>query len=223
MTRKSVFAKPSYVAAAYPHRFKGTLVVSTLAGGTPTDPKVAEGWIRTKIADNDDLIREGVAEIMVDRGVDADAAAEELARNRHLNGFKRDLSNGELYIEGRQLKACIKEAANVRWPNEKWGPTRKGTRSFFPEHLFVVEDVLPLGVKQPTGVVQRFVHTWRGTGIQYEEYVEDAEINFTVITDFEFKAEQWALLWLTAEQQGLGASRSQGFGRFTVTSWEKQK
>jgi CRISPR/Cas system CSM-associated protein Csm4 (group 5 of RAMP superfamily) len=29
------------------------------------------------------------------------------------------------------------------------------------------------------------------------------------------------MIWLTAEQQGIGASRSQGFGRFEVTSWER--
>jgi len=215
----SVFDKPSYNSKAYPHRYRGTIVVGTIAGGTPTDPKVAEGWLRTKLADKDDLIREAVAEVMVDRGVTADEAATIVDANKHLNGFKRD-ANG-LYIEGRQLKACIKEAASIRWPNERWGPTKKGTRSFFPEHVFVVEDRLPLGVTQPTGVAQRFVHTWRGNGIQYEEYVEDAKVEFTVITDYAFKAEEWALLWLTAEQQGLGASRSQGYGRFEVVQWSR--
>lgn len=215
----SVFDKPKYVAAAYPHRFNGSILISTCAGGTPTDPKVAEGWLKSKLADKDDLIRDAVAEVMVERGVTADEAAGIVDLNKHLNGFKRDELG--LYIEGRQLKACIKEAASIRWPNEKWGPTRKGTRSFFPEHVFVVEDRLPFGVQEPSGVMQRFVHTWRGNGIQYEEYVEDAKIDFTLITDYAFKAEEWAMLWLTAEQNGLGASRSQGFGRFQVTKWDK--
>ncbi len=215
----SVFSKPKWISAAYPHRYNGTLVVTCIAGGTPTDPKVAEGWLKTKLADKDDLIRDAVAEVMVERGVTADEAAGIVDTNKHLNGFKRGAHG--LYIEGRQLKACIKEAASIRWPNAKWGPTRKGTRSFFPEHLFVVEDVLPLGVNEPSGVAQRFVHTWRGSGIQYEEYVEDAKVEFTVITDYDFSAEEWALLWLTAEQQGLGASRSQGYGRFEVVRWDK--
>lgn len=37
----------------------------------------------------------------------------------------------------------------------------------------------------------------------------------------EFSAEQWALLWLTGEQQGIGATRSMGYGRYAVTHWER--
>ncbi len=203
---------------AYPHRFEGTLLVGTIAGGTPTDAKVAEGWLRTKIADKDDLIRQMVAETMVERGVDAEEATAQVMADKHLNGFKRD-EHG-LYIEGRQLKAAIKEAANVRWPNERWGPTRKGTKSFFAEHVFVLEERLHLGVTEPSGITQRFVHTFRGNGIQYEEYVTDAKIDFTIVTDFEFTRSQWGHLWLTGEHQGIGASRSQGYGTYQVVRWE---
>jgi hypothetical protein len=215
----SVFAK--YQARAYPYVFSIELHIPCIAGGTPTDPKVAEGWLKTKLVGRDDLIREAVAEVMVERGVTAEEATKLVDINKHLNGFRRDESG--LYIEGRQAKAMIKEAANVRWPKDRWGPSNKGTLSFFPEHVFVQEDHIPLGVSEPSGVMQRFVHTWRGSGIQYEEYVDDAKISFTVATDFKFSEEQWALLWLTAEQQGLGASRSQGYGRFEVRKWELVK
>lgn len=110
--------------------------------------------------------------------------------------------------------------ANIRWPKDRWGPSNKGTLSFFPEHVFVQEDRIPLGVTEPTGIAQRFVHTWRGSGIQYEEYVDQAKVTFTVATESKFSEEQWALLWLTAEQNGLGASRSQGYGRFEVVGWK---
>ncbi len=215
----SVFEK--FRAKAYPYEFQVTISVGRIAGGTPTDPRVAEGWLKTKIApDRDDLIREAVAEVMLERGVDAAEATRVVDTNKHLNGFKRNDSG--LYIEGRQMKACIKEAANIRWPKDRWGPSRKGTLSFFAEHIFVQEDILPLGVVEPTGVAQRFVHTWRGSGIQYEEYVDNAKLTFTVATDNDFTQEQWALLWLTAEQQGIGASRSQGYGRFEVIGWDKK-
>lgn len=207
-----------YRTKAYPHTYNGTLLVATICGGTPTDPKVAEGWLRTKMADKDDLIRQMVAETMTERGVTAEEATEAVMVDKHLNGFKRD-SEG-LYIEGRQLKAAIKEAANIRWPKDRWGPSNKGTRSFFAEHVFVLEDRLHLGVAEPTGISQRFVHTWRGNGIQYEEYVEAAKINFTLVTDHKFTAEQWAMLWLTGEQNGIGATRSQGYGRYEVVRWE---
>lgn len=220
----SAFAE--YRQKAWPFRFSATLLVGTIAGGTPTDPKVAEGWLRTKLGDKDDLIREAVAQTMVERGVDAETAAKEVDNLKHLNGFRRD--DQGLYIEGRQAKAAIKEAASVagasgKLPLKKWGLTGKGLLGYISEHVFVLEDRLHLGVNEPTGIVQRFVHTWRGSGIQYEEYVEKAEITMTVVTDHDFTAEQWAMLWLTGEQQGIGASRSQGFGRYEVTSWERLK
>lgn len=213
----SVFAR--FRPKAYPHTFTAKLHIGRIAGGTPSDPKVAEGWLRTKLGvAKDDLIREAVAEIMIDRGVTADGATTILNEYKHLNGFKRD-ANG-LYIEGRHLKAGIKEAANVRWPRDRWGPSKKGTESYFAEHVFVMQDKLHLGVTEPTGVAQRFVHTWRGSAIQYEEYCDDVTVTATITTDVAFTEEQWGLLWLTGEQQGLGASRSQGYGRYEVVEWK---
>lgn len=220
----SVFEK--YESKNYPHQFRGELVVHNIFGGVPTDPKVAEGWLKTKLAEKDDLIREAVAETMVERGVTADEAAAIVDIQKHLNGFKRD---GEgLYIEGRQLKAAIKEAANVaaaagKLPLKKWGLTGKGLLGFVAEHIFVVEDRLHLGCEEPTGIDQSFVHTWRGSGIQYTEFVEEAKLGFTVESDWDFSEEQWAAIWLTGQRQGLGAVRSQGRGRYEVTSWERLK
>lgn len=209
---------------AYPHRFTGTLHVGTIAGGTPTDPKVAEAWLKTKLGlDSDRLIQEQVAETMVERGITADEAVPLVNAQKNLNGFKRDERG--LYIEGRQLKAALKEACSVavaagKLTGRGWGKTNKGLLNYLAEHVFVVEDRLHLGVSEATGVAQRFVHTFRGTGIQYEEYVDDAKIDFTVMADHDFTAKEWATIWLCGEQQGIGASRSQGFGRYTVTRWE---
>lgn len=264
----SVFAK--HEAAAFPYRYVGTIHVDAIAGGVPTNEHVAEGWLRTKLAAKDDLIREAVAQTMAERGVTADEAAKLVEASRHLNGFKRDRLG--LYIEGRQLKAGIKEAVSVavaagKLEGRGWGRTNKGLLSFVAEHVFVTDDRLhllrsdsptpstsrhpdpspttracpsrtaadlptppipspahpdhPIHVTEPTGIVQRFVSTFRGTGIQLEEYVENARFDFTVISDHLFKEEQWALIWLTGQQQGIGASRSQGFGRYVVTRWER--
>lgn len=225
---------------AWPFGFSGTIRVDRMAGGTPSDPKVAEGWIRSKLADKDDIVRDLVATTMNDRGIDVEAATAVVDMNQHLNGFKRFRCDDcppkgllcdavgvhELFAEGRQLKACIKEATSVAVAAGKlkargWGVTNKGLLSFVAEHVHVTEDRLPLGVYEPSGVAQRFVHTFRGNGIQYEEYLEDVTFDFTVIADYEFSDREWALIWLTAEQQGIGASRGQGFGKFHVERWEK--
>lgn len=220
----SAFAK--YEAKSYPYRFQGTLLVRTIAGGIPTDPRVAKAWLQTKLAAKDDIIRAAVAEVMVERGLTEEEALEHVDILKHLNGFKRDATrDGELYIEGRQLKAAIKEAACVarsvgKLP-DRWGLTKKGIVGFAEEHIFVVEARLYLGVTAPTGIAQRFVTTFRGTGIHYEEFVEDAKIEFSVEADHSFKEEEWAHLWLTGERQGIGASRSQGFGRYEVVRWDQ--
>ena len=221
----SVFA--AHQDKAWPYTFKGRIRVDCLAGGIPTNPRVAEGWLRKSLAANDDLIRAEVAEVMVARGVTADTAVAEVDTLRHLRGFKSD--DDGLYIEGRQLKACLKESGSIAMAagklKRKWGLTGKGIESYLAEHVFVGEDKLHLhdeqneAVREPTDTVQRFVHTWRGSSIEYVEYIEGAEFDFTVITDENFTAEEWAVLWLTAEQEGIGATRSQGFGRFEVIEW----
>lgn len=219
--------------AAYPYHFRTTLDVSMLVGGVPTDPKVAEGWIKTKLnPDRDEQIRELVAQTMVERGVTAKEATELVNKEKNLNGFKRDETG--LYIEGRQLKAMLKEAGSIAVAAGKvdargWGKTNKGLLSYLAEHVFVVEKRIHIyqgesledgGVHEATGVHQRFVHTFRGAGIQYEEYIAPARLTFTVISDHEFTRTQWGHIWLCAEQNGVGASRSQGYGTFTVTGWE---
>lgn len=231
----------SYRHKIYPHRFSGRLQVDTLVGGTPTDPRVAEGWLKKKLVGTDAQIHEQVAQTMIDRGVTADEAAVVVNEQKNLNGFRRDKDTplwsarksgasaaefGELYIEGRQLKAALKEAASVavaagNLSARGWGTTNKGMLGYLAEHVIVVEDRLHLGVTEATGVMQRFVHTFRGTGIQYEEYVTNAVVDFTVISDHDFTDDQWKTIWITGEQQGLGASRSQGFGRYAVVAWEK--
>jgi hypothetical protein len=221
----SVFAK--FVPVAFPYRYEGELFVTTLAGGTPTSKHKAEGWLKSKFGDRDDILRAAAAEVMAERGVTLDEATRIVVENEHLNGFKRDPERGgELYYEGRQLKSALKEAASVAAAAGKidlkgWGKTRKNILGWLAEHVFIVEDRLYLGVTEPSGIAQRFVHTFRGHGIQYEEYVEGATIRFTVTSDHLFTDEQWAMLWLTGEQQGIGASRSQGYGRYVVTRWER--
>lgn len=218
----SAFA--AHTNTAWPHRYNATITVKNLAGGTPSDPRVAEGFLKSKLGDKDDLIRDLVAQTMVERGITAEEAVTEVDKLKHLNGFKRN-EHG-LYIEGRQLKAAIKEAAGVARATDKlkmkWGTTNKGVLGFVAEHIMVVEDTLQLDVTQPSRVLQSFPKNPRTgqTGIQYTEVIDKTSFDCTIIADYKFSDQEWAMLWLTGEQQGIGASRSQGFGRYEVTRWE---
>jgi hypothetical protein len=84
-------------------------------------------------------------------------------------------------------------------------------------------------LQQTTGKVVT-VTKWRGhqsppqrprqTGIQYTEAVHNAVVEFTIATDWPFTEKEWAAIWLTGGNQGIGASRSQGYGRYKVTKWD---
>jgi hypothetical protein len=270
---RSIFAEHS--AKIYKHRYAVQLHVFRLAGGTPTDPNVTEGWIRTKMGlTSEEAVSQAVREVMEARSkknltaITAEQAMDEVARNRNLSGFKRDFTTpiarnmqrlaatrgvevlnrdgktkqhktftqveaeerfGELHLEGRQVKAMFKEAAMVavgagHVDGRGWGTTRKGMLGFLAEHLFIPDDKIMLGVTDPTFVSQSFVHTWRGSGIKLEEIIEDAVLDFELSCDYDFTIKEkdfFKTILVVAEQNGLGASRSQGFGRFAVQKFEK--
>ena len=226
----SIFA--DIAEKTFSYKFHADLLVFELHGGIPTDPKKAEGWIRSKLYATDDTVRRMVAQTMLERGVDVEAlpdsevdqAIEDVVEMRQLNGFKR--LEDVLCIEGRQVKAMLKEAASIAVAGghvsaRGWGKTNKGMINFLAEHIFVAEDKIPLGVVEPSGISQRFVHTWRGSGIQYEEYVTDAKVGFTVLSDHDFGDKFWKMMWVLAEKNGLGASRSTGVGTFEVHAWDR--
>lgn len=235
---ESVFA--DWRSRSYPFTFDGELLVNVLVGGVPSDPHIAKGWIESKVKDsNEQRIQELIAQTMVDRNVTQAEAVDIVNNLKNLNGFKKlrcpdcppigpncVTGKHELFIEGRQLKAALKEAVSVavaagKLEMTKWGSTRKWLTNYFPEHVFVLDERLPLGVYEPTAVLQNFVHTHKGSSIQYQEYVEKATIKFTVVTDHDFTDKDWAMIWTTGEMNGLGASRSQGYGTYQVTRWDK--
>lgn len=260
---KSVFA--DIADQVFDHRYEVELHVGTLVGGTPTDDKVAEGWIRTKLGDRaEDQIKAEVERVMQERGVTPDLAVEEVAKNRHLTGFKRDFNSslaladqqraqttgfvfegkrkifteaearrtfGELFIEGRQIKAMLKEAAMIgvgsgHIDGTKWGKTSKSMKGFLVEHLFVEEERVGLDITEASAISQSFVHTWRGAGIKLEEQVHDAIVRFTMVADWNFLDKDkdfFGKVFAIAEKNGLGASRSQGFGRFSTVGFKRIK
>lgn len=214
------------------YSFDCTLEVTQLAGGVPSDPEVARGWLRTRLfgeAGRDAALADMVAQTMEERGISAEEAVD--ATPLRINGFKRQ--DGNLVAEGRTVKAMLKEnfsiaAAGGHIPTgAKWGKTNKGLLGFVAEHVQVPERFIPLS-RIDTGrpltgddveVQQRFVSGRYGQSIKYEEVV-DASVSFTVLSDWDFGDHVWATVWTLAEQNGLGTSRSQGNGKFIVTRWE---
>jgi hypothetical protein len=247
----------------FKYRYRVKIHVGTLVGGTPTNENVAEGWLRARMGGvTEERIKAEVAQVMADRGCSAEDAIEEVNRNRHLSGFRRNFNTelaradqhramttgfvfagerkifteaeakrtfGELLIEARTIKAMLKEALMVavgagHIDATKWGRTSKAAKGFFAEHAFIDEERVLLGVTEPSEVAESFVHTFRGSGIKHEERLHDAIVEFTIIADWDFDKKVkdfWGILFSMAERQGLGASRSQGYGRFSTVEFEQ--
>lgn len=227
-----------FQAESYPLEFQGRIHVPILVGGVPFDSRIIEGWIKSKVTDNDEKVRQLIAETMLQRQVTMAEATRIVNETKNLNGFKRlrcpscppegnvcDEGKHELYYEGRQLKAAMKEAVSVAVGAGKinlrgWGTTKKFVTNYFPEHVFIKERELPLGKFQADGILQQLVHAPHGDALQYQEYVKDVEFDFTVVTDHPFTKKDWAMLWTTGQLQGLGSSRSQAYGVYTVVRWD---
>ena len=144
-------------------------------------------------------------------------------------GFKRDETRG-LYLEGRQVKAMLKECANVL--REQLGITAFKAR--VAERVFVEEDQIYLGKEEPDGSVERPIHVMTRMGpmtaLKKADYVEDATVCFTLRAlkqpmltkekDRIMPSAYIPLLLKLGQNIGLGADRSQGNGRFIVTKFE---
>ena len=210
-----------------------------ILGGTPKNPKIIEGWLRTKTGVSDDEeIRQMMLRTLQDLGAEVNAdmtyeelveASEALASVKQTNGFKQ---NGHgLYVEDRQVKACLKEAVSILYPwgpQNKWGQTKKAARSYFVETVFVNPREVLFNVEEPTGVEMMLVHAKGPNGvahsINYSEYILEPEVSFEVQVlkdSIGGQNGEWPEIWTLAQELGLGAGRSQGFGRFDVVKWEK--
>ncbi len=218
-----------------------------LMGGVPKDPKIIEGWLKTKgIFTNDEDIKHELVQTMRELGMEATpdmsteevfALQEEAAGNvssvKNTNGFKSDEQG--LYIEGRQLKAALKESANIMFGGERVGPTRKGFKNYVAERLMVIEQKVYLDRTQPDGIETVIGHVTGPQGprstLGYTEYCVQPKITFHVkelkvmqkggeppITDMQRKR-----LYTCMEEQGIGALRSMQHGRFDLVQLDEIK
>lgn len=206
-----------------------------LMGGVPNDPKIIEGWLKTKVGlDEEKERQQQILKVLRDRGLDLPenidydttvAAIDEVATEKEANGFLRDPNMG-LYIEGRQVKAMMKEACNILYAGDRWGATKKGPKSFLAERVFVSQDRIYLDRTEPDGRHLAIGHVSGATGprstLTYHEYVTGAELHFDVIVANDAVDDKhWPELWILMQENGLGALRSQGYGRFDIEEWTR--
>lgn len=227
-----VFAGTTDVFTTY----HGTVLFrDKVMGGTPGKPKLIEGWIAKNagLATGSEENRSLVMRTLRDLGQDIpdDMTWEDLmkltetvAKSANTCQFKHD--DQGVYIESRQLKAAIKESVNILYAGERWGVTKKGPRSFSAERVFVGPDQLHLGRMVADDVHLQVGQVSGPTGTRsvlgYYEYVSKGEFNFElkVVRDM-IDPTQWAEIWTHMEENGLGALKSQGYGKFDLIRWDR--
>lgn len=203
-------------------------------GGTPRNPQVIEGWLRSKTGVTDEEeIQAMMRRTMVELGTwkpdmspdEIAEASRQVAALKETTGFKVDAEGG-LYLEQRQIKAALKESTNVLYAGDRWGATKKGPKQFLTERVFVSPDHIWLGRMEPDGVDMVIGHIIGPQGprstLGYHEYVERAVLDFDVLVARDSILEEWWIdIWTHMEENGLGALRSQGHGRFDLLKWEQ--
>ena len=194
-----------------------------ICGGMPKNPDMIETWIKARTGHDDEQTEEQTKEAV--------EALIESETEACWTGFSGD-ENG-LFIWCRQIKAMFKEAATML----RVTVTKKGSKQIL-QHGFEIKATdghdrrVYLGVKEPSGSEEGPIHvtTPQGprTALKRFDYVEKARIQFEVWvlkTDAREKrhvGEKELIKMLTfAQENGLGANRSQGYGKFDVVEFSK--
>lgn len=223
-----------------------------LAGGQPKERRLIEGWL-TKAGLGDDakqvLLLNQLQKIGADPTnpeiADVQQAAEDIAAEKTVTTFCRDEQG--IYIEGRTMKALIKESVAINYGGERTLKMKddrykgisgvssggKGYKNATAERVFVDEHRIRLYrpdgtlITEPDGQELFIGHVTGPQGkrstLSYFDYVAPPAIAiFTVkVLDNFIQPDEWARIWQHAEYNGWQAKRSQGFGTFKVIDWQR--
>lgn len=201
-------------------------ILERMDGGVPKNPELIEQWVAAKTGHKDEETQKQVEAHMPD----VEAAADEVAEGMWC-GFKYDAAMDFCYIETRQVKAMLRECAVVLGITKK----KRGSRQII-QHAFEIKGLegsskIPITVESsgthegaihvmtpqgPRSALKRVDWVGGGSTLDFEIWVlatAPQETRHLGQDDIH------ALLAL-AQQNGLGANRSQGSGKFEVTKFD---
>lgn len=215
---------PRFNATALYDIYRATLTFrDKVCGGTPKNPDLLRGWIAATTEHDDATTTAQVDE--------ARAALLAPTEEKSWNGFRGDETG--LYLEARQIKALFRECATML----RVTVDKRGSKQIF-QHGFEIKgsnsrylDRLYLGVKEPSGCDEGPIHvdTPQGprTAIKRVDFVAAPTLSFeiwvlsTATAETRHIGEKDLVRMLTfAQENGCGADRSQGRGKFDVTGFE---
>jgi hypothetical protein len=194
-----------------------------LCGGMPRNKELIKGWIEAKTGHKDEKAK-ALAE------ADAELIVNEVAEKTWV-GFPEDVELG-LFMETRKIKAMLKQSASLLQITKK----KLGSKQILAEGMEVksVEgsDRIYFGKKEPDGTDESPIHvkTPQGprTALRRMDYMDQPTLKFDVwvlktATQEKRHVGEDELVQILkhAQENGLGAARSQGEGKFDVIEFTK--
>lgn len=216
--------KNEFDASSLYDRYVCTIKIrQKLCGGMPKNPELLKGWIAASTEHNDATTTQ--------QEKDAREVLLTPTEEKSWNGFPEDADKG-LFIWSRQVKALFKECATMlRVTVEK-----RGSKQIF-QHGFEIKgtdqaDRIFLGKKVADGNDEGPIHvqTAQGprTAIKRVDYVSGINLKFEiwVLTTHGSEtrhvgADDLKKMLTFGQENGLGADRSQGHGKFDVIEFAK--
>jgi len=200
-----------------------------IVGGVPKSPDTMKSWLKTRTGLEGDNLAAIVTRTATEMGRDTLTDDEETQLlEAAWQGFKQTPEGP--YVESRQVKAMLKEAANV----VKKILNVANMKARVAERVFVYPDIIQMGVAEVSGTDERPIHvmTARGprTSLKRFDYVDRPRLLFSlkvldeVLVTLDKKrltpATYLPVLLEYGGENGMGADRSQGNGQFDVTRFE---
>lgn len=210
----------------YDRYFVVITVRNRLCGGIPKNAELLKSWIEAGTGHQDEQ-SEKLTEEAREQMIDA-------TTEKSWIGFYRDPALG-LYIETRLVKAMFKECASVLLLTVK----KRGSKQIL-QHGFEIKDEegregrIYLRKHEPDGRKEGPIHVMTAQGprtaLKRVDYVVRPTLKFQVWVLKTAPAETRHLgekdlreILALAQENGLGADRSQEEGKFTVDSFERLK
>jgi hypothetical protein len=194
-----------------------------LCGGMPKHPEMLKAWVASTTEHDDATTDEQTKE--------AREALLQPTEEKSWNGFPADETGG-LFIWARQVKALFKECASMlRITTQKIGSKQILQHGFEIKGLKRADRVY-LGKKEPDGSDEGPIHvqTAQGprTAIKRVDFVQAVTLSFEVWVLRTESGEKRHLgekelrqMLIFGQENGVGADRSQGHGKFDVIEFGK--
>jgi len=201
----------------------GVQIRTRLCGGHPRNKELIKGWVEATTGFKDEK-----SEVLTQ--AEADLVVNEVAEKSWI-GFPEDAERG-IFIPCRNLKAMLKQSASVL----RYTVKKRGSKQILAEGMEVKAldggERVYFGKLKADGTDESPIHVMTAQGprtaLRRMDYVERPYLEFEIWVlatapgeDRHMGEEEITNILAHAQENGSGAARSQGEGKFDVLLFEK--